>query len=265
MNGEASLREELVILIQKRKVIRSVERVLLVGCTVATVYLGVEVHDKSSELEQRTVELKEISSELEQRSAELIEERLQYDKLEDKHSKIKDKYEKDKKKLESLNEELDKISKEKKEVESKLKNLSAKKEEEKKAVATTKVASVSSSKPNVVKTSSEPAEKKSSSQYSDWKKMNVESTGYSLYGDSMGSDGTPETATGTYPTVGRTIAVDPSVIPYGTEVYIPAFNGVFIAEDTGGMINGNKIDIYMSHGDKAREWGRKNIEVYVNM
>lgn len=89
-------------------------------------------------------------------------------------------------------------------------------------------------------------------------------TGYSLIGDSQGSDGTIETATGTIPTVGRTVAVDPNVIPYGTKIKIPAMGeGTYIAEDTGGMIKGNHIDIYMSHGDKARQWGRQTITIYV--
>jgi 3D (Asp-Asp-Asp) domain-containing protein len=94
--------------------------------------------------------------------------------------------------------------------------------------------------------------------------MTVEATGYSLISDELGSDGDPQTATGTYPTAGRTIAVDPNVIPYGSKVKIPAMgNSTYIAEDTGGMIDGNHIDIYMSHGDIARKWGRQTITIYV--
>ena len=51
------------------------------------------------------------------------------------------------------------------------------------------------------------------------------------------------TSTGTKPKWG-TIAVDPSIIPYGTKVYIPQFDKIFIAEDCGSAIKGNKIDIY---------------------
>ena len=51
------------------------------------------------------------------------------------------------------------------------------------------------------------------------------------------------TSTGAIATEGRTIAVDPSVIPYGTEVLI---NGhVYIAEDCGGAVKGNVIDIFV--------------------
>ena len=47
----------------------------------------------------------------------------------------------------------------------------------------------------------------------------------------------------------QSIAVDPSVIPLGSRVYIPAYKsdghgGWFVAQDTGGAINGNRIDVY---------------------
>lgn len=69
------------------------------------------------------------------------------------------------------------------------------------------------------------------------------------------------TATGTTPTPGRTIAVDPSVIPYGTEVVI---NGnTYIAEDTGGAINDKKIDICFATHDEALQFGRQSAEVFI--
>jgi 3D (Asp-Asp-Asp) domain-containing protein len=61
------------------------------------------------------------------------------------------------------------------------------------------------------------------------------------------------TSTGTTPKWG-TIAVDPTVIPYGTKVYIPQFDKVFIAEDCGGAIKGNKIDIFMNDSDSVNNW-----------
>ena len=73
----------------------------------------------------------------------------------------------------------------------------------------------------------------------------------------------PITFTGTVPEVGRTIAVDPKVIPYGTKVYIPQFNRVFIAEDCGSKIKGNRIDIYMEDYDTCMEWGYKDIDIYI--
>lgn len=68
-----------------------------------------------------------------------------------------------------------------------------------------------------------------------------------------------KTATGTTPKQGRTIAVDPDVIPYGSKVYI---NGnEYIAEDTGGAINGKSIDVYFNSHKKALKWGVKYLEV----
>jgi len=59
-----------------------------------------------------------------------------------------------------------------------------------------------------------------------------------------GMDGNGITASGTHVKSGRTIAVDTSVISLGTTVYIDGY-GYRIAEDTGGAIRGNKIDIYV--------------------
>lgn len=84
-------------------------------------------------------------------------------------------------------------------------------------------------------------------------KIHVEATAYS--GHSI-------TATGTKPKWG-TIAVDPTVIPYGTKVYIPKFDMVFTAEDCGGAIKGNKIDIFMNSKNESYTWGRRNIEIYI--
>ena len=69
------------------------------------------------------------------------------------------------------------------------------------------------------------------------------------------------TATGTVPTVGRTIAVDPSVIPYGSQVII---NGhTYIAEDCGGAIKGNKIDILFETHKEALQFGVQYAEAFM--
>lgn len=69
------------------------------------------------------------------------------------------------------------------------------------------------------------------------------------------------TASGTMPQAGRTIAVDTSVIPMGTQVMI---NGrYYIAEDTGSGIDGNCIDIYFDSHEKALEFGVKYMEAFV--
>lgn len=91
------------------------------------------------------------------------------------------------------------------------------------------------------------------SKENDSKQMNVIATAYAT--------GTI-TSTGTKPKWG-TIAVDPTVIPYGTKIYIPEFDMTFTAEDCGGAIKGNKIDIYMSSLTDAYNWGRQTIDIYI--
>lgn len=71
-----------------------------------------------------------------------------------------------------------------------------------------------------------------------------------------------KTASGTTPTEGRTIAVDSSVIPLGSRVYIEGY-GVFIAEDTGGAIKNNKIDVFVSSHDRAYELGVQYANIYL--
>lgn len=85
------------------------------------------------------------------------------------------------------------------------------------------------------------------------------------YTSDRGDSGTI-TATGT--TVRRnpngysTVAVDPRVIPLGTKLYIEGY-GLAIAEDTGGAIVGNKVDVYVNSYDEAVNWGRRQVNVYI--
>lgn len=77
----------------------------------------------------------------------------------------------------------------------------------------------------------------------------------------IGTGYTQKTASGTIPTEGRTIATDPSVIPTGSKVEL---NGnTYIAEDIGGAIQGNKIDIYFDTHEEALEWGKQTVEVTI--
>lgn len=71
------------------------------------------------------------------------------------------------------------------------------------------------------------------------------------------------TSTGTVPIEGTTIAVDPTIIPYGSKVYIPKFNRVFIAEDCGSAIKGYRIDIFMNSYSRCMEWGFRDIDIYI--
>lgn len=68
------------------------------------------------------------------------------------------------------------------------------------------------------------------------------------------------TASGVMPTENHTIAVDTNIIPFGTEILIDG--NVYVAEDTGSAIKGNRIDIYMPDHKSALEFGVRHREVF---
>lgn len=75
------------------------------------------------------------------------------------------------------------------------------------------------------------------------------------------------TAMGTRARVGA-VAVDPRVIPLGSKLYIESADGFpsygyATAEDTGGAIKGNRIDLFYSTNSQALRFGRRNVKVYV--
>ena len=74
------------------------------------------------------------------------------------------------------------------------------------------------------------------------------------------------TATGTTAAEGRTIAVDPRVIPYGSAVTLYFADGTshtYTAEDCGGAIKGNRLDIYFDDHQAALQFGVQSAMVYV--
>ncbi|WP_019157002.1 3D domain-containing protein [Robertmurraya massiliosenegalensis] len=60
----------------------------------------------------------------------------------------------------------------------------------------------------------------------------------------------------------KLIAVDPSVIPLGSKVWVEGY-GEAIAGDTGSAIVGHKIDVLMPNGAKAIQWGRKVVKIKI--
>lgn len=73
------------------------------------------------------------------------------------------------------------------------------------------------------------------------------------------------TATGTLATEGRTIAVDPKVIPYGSRVLLIWPDGTqhsYIAEACGGGVNGNHIDVFFNDHQAARYFGVQSAMAY---
>jgi len=102
------------------------------------------------------------------------------------------------------------------------------------------------------------------------KKMKVRATAYtadvSCTGKGVGDPAFGITSTGKRATRNpggySTIAVDPSVIPLGTKLWIEGY-GYAIAEDIGGAIKGNHIDLYFSSSDEMWNWGARNINIYI--
>ncbi|QJW48235.1 hypothetical protein HA075_22535 [bacterium BFN5] len=58
------------------------------------------------------------------------------------------------------------------------------------------------------------------------------------------------------------VAVDPSIIPLGTKLYIPGY-GNAIADDIGGAIKGNRIDLAMDTLDEAFQFGVRSVDVVI--
>ncbi len=88
-------------------------------------------------------------------------------------------------------------------------------------------------------------------------------------GKSPGSPGYGVTASGVMVKEWHTIAVDRNVIPMGSWVYIPYFKnkpngGWFKAEDTGGAIKGNRIDVYYKSHQEALNFGRQRLPVIIS-
>ncbi len=89
------------------------------------------------------------------------------------------------------------------------------------------------------------------------KVLNMQATAYS--GDAVTASGSATVRDGGgY----STIAVDPRVIPLGSRVYVEGY-GYAVAEDTGGAIKGNIIDLFFPTEGECESWGRRSVTVYI--
>lgn len=84
---------------------------------------------------------------------------------------------------------------------------------------------------------------------------------YKSTGKSEGDRGYAITASGMTAQVG-VVAVDTSVIPFGTKLYIEGY-GYAVAGDTGGAIKGNKVDVFLDTYEEAMAYGVKQVKVYI--
>ena len=69
------------------------------------------------------------------------------------------------------------------------------------------------------------------------------------------------TKSGTLSRMGA-VAVDPNVIPLGTRLYVEGY-GYCVAEDTGGLIKGNRIDLFLGSEAECKAWGVQDVLVYI--
>lgn len=77
----------------------------------------------------------------------------------------------------------------------------------------------------------------------------------------VGTDYVQRTKSGTIPTEGRTVAVDPDVIPFGTVLIIDGHE--YIAEDSGAAVKGNVVDIYFASHEAAVNYGVQTKTIYI--
>lgn len=93
-----------------------------------------------------------------------------------------------------------------------------------------------------------------------WRELEVVATAYTSDFLSCGKwDGI--TASGKKAKWG-TIAMDKKY-KFGTKVYIPMFKKIFVVEDRGGAIKGNRIDIWFPSRQEALKFGVKKMKVYI--
>ncbi|MFT9455855.1 MAG: 3D domain-containing protein [Liquorilactobacillus hordei] len=113
--------------------------------------------------------------------------------------------------------------------------------------ATTTTATTATTATNVVSTGSSS------------KTLTMQSTGYSTAQSGLSSYSATGINLSQHPSC---IAVDPSVIPLGSIVWVSGY-GVTVAGDTGGAIKGNIIDVHFSTVAQAQSWGRRSVTVKI--
>ncbi|WP_345244433.1 3D domain-containing protein [Pontibacillus salipaludis] len=124
-------------------------------------------------------------------------------------------------------------------------------------VATKEKATVANTQPAQPKTQ----EKQVQTEQQEQKTITMESTAYTA--NCEGCSGITRTGINLLENPDRkVIAVDPNVIPLGTEVYVEGY-GKAVAGDIGGDIQGNRIDVFIPSQSEALNWGRKSVDVTI--
>ena len=95
---------------------------------------------------------------------------------------------------------------------------------------------------------------------SGWHKLNVLATAYCPCAKCCGKWADGMTAIGRDASL-KGVAVDKRIIPLRSTVRIPGY-GTVIADDVGGAIKRERIDVRFTSHQEALNWGRKNITIY---
>jgi uncharacterized protein YabE (DUF348 family)/3D (Asp-Asp-Asp) domain-containing protein len=115
--------------------------------------------------------------------------------------------------------------------------------------------------PEKTQAAPQPAKKEAPSEPSGGKEFYVSATAYTA--SCTGCSGITATGINLKANPGlKVIAVDPSVIPLGSKVWVEGY-GNAIAGDTGGAIKGNKIDLFMANRADAIAFGRQQVKIKV--
>ena len=130
-----------------------------------------------------------------------------------------------------------------------------------KAAAPKAVVKAPEKAPEKAKAAPQPAKKEAASEPAGGKEFYVSATAYTA--SCTGCSGITATGINLKANPGlKVIAVDPSVIPLGSKVWVEGY-GNAIAGDTGGAIKGNKIDLFMPNRSDAIAFGRKQVKVKI--
>jgi 3D (Asp-Asp-Asp) domain-containing protein len=106
----------------------------------------------------------------------------------------------------------------------------------------------------------EPIEEKETEPIPTYKAMEIVATAYCPCEKCCGkNDGI--TATGVKAKENRTVAADPNILPYGTEILCGM--GEFVVEDCGGAIKGNRVDFFFDTHEEALKFGRQEFTIWV--
>lgn len=106
----------------------------------------------------------------------------------------------------------------------------------------------------------QPIEEKETEPTPTYKAMEIVATAYCPCEKCCGkTDGI--TSIGVKAEENRTVAADPKVLPYGTEILCGM--GEFVVEDCGGAIKGNRVDFFFDTHEEALKFGRQEFTIWV--